>query len=75
LQGQVEVVVVSTQIFVIDKQGIVDKLPDKEEFFIRAQCANSLGLVGQPHANGPINESLDTCRRCGKLIRLKDLKV
>ncbi len=32
-------------------------------------------MVGQPHANGLINESLDMRRRCGKLIELEDLKV
>jgi hypothetical protein len=60
---------------VVDEQGIVDKLSNKQEFFIGAQCVNPLGVVRQPCADGPIDKSLDVCCGCGKLIGLEDLKV
>jgi hypothetical protein len=75
LQSQVKVVVYGAYRFVVDEQGIVDKLSNKQELSIGTQCANPLGLVKQPGADGPIDKSLDLCRRCGKLIGLEYLKV
>jgi hypothetical protein len=54
---------------------IVDKLSNKQEFFISVQSATPLGVFGQPHANSPIDKSLDMCCRCCKLIGLENLKI